>query len=561
MTRKMAAVLSQFEPALFAYIRKNGYSAGAFFKDFSAGITLGVVALPLALAFAIASGLTPDRGLYTVVGGALIMALLSGSRFQVCGPTGAFVVIIYNIVERHGYEGLVVATLMAGIMLVIFGFFRMGGLVKFIPYPVTTGFTAGIALLIFTSQMKDFFGLPLAQTPPEFFDKWKVYGQEAMAFSPSTVGIAMLTLVILVAVRKKMPRFPAPIVGVVLSSFTVMLFNLPVETIGSKFGAMPSSLPSFVIPTGISFEMVRALLPDAITIALLAGIESLLSCVVADSMTGTRHNSNAELVSQGVGNIVSVFFGGFAATGAIARTATNVRSGAVTPISAIIHTLAVAAFILWLSPLGSYIPLASLAAVLVYMSWGMFDAHSVLGLLRGPKSDWSVMVLTMVLTVVLDLTVAVYMGVVFSSLFFMRRMSSLTEINSTSGEEQELALHEDIPLAGEYVPKNVQIFSINGPFFFGVADRFLSTLETIDRPVKVFILYLHHMPVIDATAMHALESFLDRRSTGCLIFLADVRPGTMHLLDRMGLIRRLGKENVFPTLHAALERARDVVGE
>lgn len=561
MFKKMAASLVQFEPALLLYLRTNGYSFGAFFKDFSAGITLGVVALPLALAFAIASGLTPDRGLYTVIGGAMIMALLSGSRFQVCGPTGAFVVIIYSIVERHGYEGLVVATLMAGIMLVFFGFLKMGALVKFIPYPVTTGFTAGIALLIFTSQMKDFFGLPLAETPPEFFDKWKLYGQEAMSFSPSTLGIAALTLCILIVIRKKFPRFPAPIVGVVISALLVSFLNLPVETIGSKFGALPSALPRFALPTGLSFDMVRELLPDAITIALLAGIESLLSCVVADSMTSTRHNSNAELVSQGVGNIVSVFFGGFAATGAIARTATNVRSGAVTPISAIIHTLAVGAFIVWLSSLASYIPLASLAAVLVYMSWGMFDMRSVLGLLRGPKSDWSVMLLTMALTVVLDLTVAVYTGVIFSSLFFMRRMSSMTEISSSIGQGDEVVQQDDVPVTGEYIPKNVQIFSINGPFFFGVADRFLSVLDTIDRPVKIFILNLQNMPSIDATAVHALEAFLDKRSSGCLIFLADVRPGAMRLLDRMGILRRLGKENVFPTLHEALERARDVLGE
>ena len=416
---------SPLVPSLFKTIR-SGYSLGMLSKDVSAGITVGVVALPLALAFAIASGLTPERGLYTSIIAGFFMAFFSGSRFPVSGPTGAFVVIIYSIVSRHGYEGLVLTTLMAGILLVIFGFLRLGALVKYIPYPVTTGFTTGIALLIFSSQMKDFFGLPLVDTPPEFFDKWGAYAQNAMDFSPATFGVAVFTLLVILIVRHKIPKVPAPVVAVFLSTLLVWLFSLPTDTIGSRFGTLPTGFPDFTLPYGITFERIRELFPDALTIALLAGIESLLACVVADSMTGDRHNSNMELISQGIGNVASVFFGGFAATGAIARTATNVRAGAHSSVSAIVHSLFLVVVVMWLLPLTEYIPLAALAAVLVMVAYDMSDLRTVRHIFQGPKSDWSVMILTFALTVIFDLTVAVYTGVMLASLLFMRRMSELT---------------------------------------------------------------------------------------------------------------------------------------
>jgi len=546
-----------FKPALLSYAQRNGYSLGTLFKDVSAGLTVGVVALPLALAFAIASGLTPDRGLYTIVGGALLMALLSGSRFQVCGPTGAFVVIIYNIVERHGYDGLVLTTLMAGVLLIIFGVLRLGALIKFIPYPVTTGFTSGIALLIFTSQIKDFLGLPLASTPPEFFDKWEVYGKHALSFSPLTLGVSLFTLAILLFVRRKIPRVPAPVVGVVLASLVVGVFGLDVDTIGSRFGALPSELPGFRLPEGITFERIRMLFPDAVTIALLAGIESLLSCVVADGMSGDRHDANMELIAQGAGNLTSVFFGGFAATGAIARTATNVRAGAVTPVSAVVHVGVVVGFILWLAPLAAYIPLASLAAILVVISWDMSDLRNFRHMFRSPKSDWAVMLLTFSLTVVIDLTVAVYMGVIMASMLFMHRMSTMTRMDTADAAHTHLA---DVPLDGEDIPDGVRVFTINGPFFFGVADRFQTIIDTIQQPPKVFILYLHNVPAIDATAVHALESFWERRGD-TTILVADMRAQSRKALVRMGFIRRIGRDNIFPTLHAALERARELVAK
>ena len=552
------AVGAALTPSLFLTMR-NGYSAAMFLKDLSAGLTVGVVALPLALAFAIASGLSPVSGLYTAVVAGFVMAFFSGSRFPVSGPTGAFVVIIYNIVSRYGDEGLVLTTLMAGVMLIIFGLLRLGALIKYIPYPVTTGFTAGIALLIFSSQMKDFFGLPLADTPPEFLDKWHVYAQNAASFSPATVTVALFTLAVIVAVRRKIPRIPAPVAAVVAATLLVSLTGMPVETIGSRFGALTPGLPEFSLPEGVTFDRIRLLLPDALTIALLAGIESLLACVVADSMTGDRHNSNTELVAQGLGNIASVFFGGFSATGAIARTATNVRAGAQSPVSAIVHSIFLAAVLMWLLPLMERIPLAALAAVLVTVAWDMSGWKTIRHVFQGPKSDWSVMLLTFALTVILDLTVAVYMGVVLASLLFMRRMSDLTQIRGGKAEEPEALA--DLPLHGESVPEGVQIFSINGPLFFGVADRFQRTLEAMENPPRVFILSLHNTPAIDMTGIHALESFLARRSPDCRIFLADMQAPARRTLARVGIVRAIGEENIFPTLDAALDKAREVIAE
>ena len=393
---------SPLVPSLFKTIR-SGYSLGMLSKDVSAGITVGVVALPLALAFAIASGLTPERGLYTSIVAGFFMAFFSGSRFPVSGPTGAFVVIIYSIVSRHGYEGLVLTTLMAG-------------------------------------------------------------------------------------------------------------------------------------------------------------IESLLACVVADSMTGDRHNSNMELISQGIGNVASVFFGGFAATGAIARTATNVRAGAHSSVSAIVHSLFLVVVVMWLLPLTEYIPLAALAAVLVMVAYDMSDLRTVRHIFQGPKSDWSVMILTFALTVIFDLTVAVYTGVMLASLLFMRRMSELTGIHTcVSGEEEEAAAH-DIPLPDEEtVPDGVEIFAINGPLFFGVADRFQSTLDAMETPPKVFIMYLHNTPAIDMTGIHALEAFLERRQEGCRVLFAAVQEPARRTLQRVGILRTVGEENVFPSLDEALLRAEEIL--
>lgn len=544
-------------PKLAAVLR-NGYSAADFSKDALAGLTVGIVALPLAMAFAIASGVEPAQGLYTAIIAGLVIALFGGSRYQISGPTGAFVVIIYGIVYRHGYDGLVLTTLIAGGLLALGGLFRLGSIIKFIPYPVTTGFTAGIALIIFSQQMGDFFGLPIKNAPPEFFSKWAVYLNALEDLSPVTLGVAGATLVVMLIIRRFIPRVPAPVAGVIFGALLVWIFNLPVDTIASRYGAIPSSLPSFHWPE-ISIGRIQALFPDAVTIALLAGIESLLTCVVADSMTGDKHYSNMELVAQGLGNISSALFGGIPATGAIARTATNISSGARTPVSGVIHSVTVLAFVLWFSPLTSAIPLASLAAVMVIIAWGMLETKAIKAILRGPKSDWSVMLLTFVLTLVVDLTVAVYVGVILASLLFMRRMSVMTSIHEVECSPGEYGNEcNELPLEQPNLPEGVRLFSINGPFFFGMVDRFQNALAGTQSAVRVYVLNMHDVPTIDATGIHVLEAFLAHRSDGYKVVLAAVPAPTRRILRRMGLLRSLGEDNVCHSLEMALARAAEL---
>ncbi|NLY41668.1 MAG: sulfate permease [Desulfovibrionales bacterium] len=534
-----------------------GYRKGTFIKDCIAGITVGIVALPLAMAFGIASGVTPDRGLFTAIVAGFLISLLGGSRYQIGGPTGAFVVIIFNVIYKHGYDGLVVTTLMAGAILLVFGFCRLGSLIKYIPYPVTTGFTAGIGVLIFSSQMKDFFGLSMQDVPPEFFAKWAAYAQHVQTISPVTVLMGGATLAIILIVRRTIPRIPGPVVGVLVASCLVWALGLDVETIGSRFGGIPSTLPSLVLPT-ITLEQVRILLPDAMTIALLAGIESLLSCVVADGMTGDKHNSNVELVAQGTANIASVLFGGIPATGAIARTVTNIRSGGQTPVAGILHAVVLVAFVLFLAPLASFIPLASLAAVLIVVAWDMSEVHKFVRVFRAPKSDSSVMLLTFVLTVVIDLTVAVYVGVLLAALLFMRRMSEVTAINSCElGETQVVysGFQEEF-----IVPKGVRVYEIDGPFFFGIADRFQDVLLFLEEQPKIFILRMRKVPAVDLSGVNALEIFVRRcKAKGIHVVMSGVRDRARMVFERMGTENLIGTENFCADINQALTRANQLL--
>lgn len=549
-------------------VLRQGYSLAMFSKDLVAGLIVGVVALPLALGFAIASGATPEQGLYTAIVAGFIVSLLGGSRYQIGGPTGAFVIIILNVINKHGYEGLVITTLMAGAILLIFGIFRFGALIKYIPYPVTTGFTAGIAVLIFSLQMKDLFGLSMPEVPGEFFQKWAAYFHSADTLHLATLGLSALVFIAMLAVRRSIPRIPAPLVGVLLGGLLVWIFGMDVETIGSRFGGVPSNLPSFRLPTGITLERIQTLLPDALTIALLAGIESLLSAVVADGMTGDKHNSNVELTAQGAANIASVLFGGIPATGAIARTVTNIRSGGKTPIAGMIHALTLVAFILVLAPLASFIPLASLAVIMVFVSWDMSDLPKFLRLFRAPKSDVSIMCLTFILTIVVDLTVAVYVGVLLAAILFMRRMSDVTQVvaldNSHANGCETLIEHiehvADVPHLA--VPDGVQVYEIDGPFFFGVADRFQSVISTLKTRPRIFILRMNMAYAIDSTGINALESFHDRCvKNGSLLLLSGVRPKALRVMRRMGTLARIGGDNVCPTVDRAIERAVELMAE
>ena len=552
--------LRDFIPRTFELLGKGegrGYSWTAFRKDLIAGLTVGVVALPLSMAFSISAGGSPAQGLYTAILAGFVISLLGGSKFQIGGPTGAFVVIIFGIIARHGMAGLVTATLLAGIMLILMGLTGIGRFIKFIPYPVTTGFTTGIALLIFSQQVKDFFGLRVDASSPEFLGMWESYFHSLPTLDPVTLGLGLGALGVIVLIRRFAPRFPSAVAGVAVATAICAIFSLPVETIGSRFGGIPQSLPSPALPA-LDWQSVRELLRDSFAIALLAAIESLLSAVVADGMTGDRHNANMELVAQGAGNIAAAFFGGIPATGAIARTATNIKSGAASPVAGVIHALVLALFILFLSPLASAIPLASLAAVLIAVSWDMSNLGRFFRIFaRAPKSDALVLLTAFVLTVLVDLTFAVEAGVVLAAFLFLRRMIEVADIKpGAAGLGAELVYGRGKP--GEAAPehaKDIEVYEITGPFFFGVADTLQHTLRGVAKRPHTFVLRMRDVPAVDATGITALESFLAQCRRGkTRLVLSEVREQPRKALEKAGFIDELGLENLKETLGEALAR-------
>ena len=550
----------EFVPRAVTCLR-SGYSLSAFGADFAAGLTVGIVALPLAMALAIASGVPPERGLYTAIIAGFLISALGGSKFQIGGPTAAFATIVYEVVLKHGYDGLVTATLMAGVMLMLLGFFRFGSLIKFIPYPVTTGLTTGIALLILSTQVKDFFGLAIDKVPSEFPEKWAMYAAFADTLKPATTAVAMLSLVALVLLRRYFPKIPGAILVVIAASAVVKLFGLPIETIGSRFGEIPSSLPSPVFPP-FSFEKARLLIPEATAIAILAAIESLLSAVVADGMGGDRHSSNGELVAQGVANIGSVVFGGIPATGAFARTATNIKSGARSPVAGMVHAVVLLIFMAALAPYASLIPLPTLAAILVLVAWNISELDHFRMLLRAPRSDVAVLLATFLITVLTDITVAVEVGIVMAALLFMRRMSEVANviidtplIDDASGLHPSSLPEPDI-LMKEQVPESVEIFELTGPLFFGIADRLKDTLNFLQLPPKVFILRMRHVPVVDATGLHALEELYYKcKRQKIVLILSGVREAVDRSLVKIGLDKLIGRDNIHENIHSALAHA------
>ncbi|MDR1596285.1 MAG: STAS domain-containing protein [Treponema sp.] len=553
--------LKDFIPRTFEVFSKKrgqGYSLKSLGKDCVSGFTVGIVALPLAMAFSIAAGGTPAQGLYTAIAAGFFISFLGGSKYQIGGPTGAFVVIIYGVIARYGMGGLVVATAMAGIILILMGISGLGRLIKYIPYPVTTGFTTGIGVLIFSQQIKDFFGLAIEKTSPEFFESWGQYMELFPTLQPLTLGIGLGTLGIILLVRKLFPRLPAAVVGVMAVTLVCYFFALPTETIGTRFGGIPQGLPAPAIPK-ISWGMIRDLLPDTFTIALLAAIESLLSAVVADSMTGDRHNANMELVAQGVGNIAAAFMGGIPATGAIARTATNIKAGAVSPVSGIIHSVTLVLFILLLAPAASAIPLACLSAVLMMVAWDMSNLSRFTRIIRrAPKSDAIVLLTTFVLTVVKDLTFAVEVGMILAVFLFLKRIIEVTGIRP--GEkiaDSEMVFESPGDSAGVLPehPRNIEIYEITGPFFFGVADMLQHTLGSVAKKPSAFILRMRDVPAVDATGITALESFLVQCRHGKIrLIISEIREQPQRALEKAGFIALLGPENVAVTLKEAIRR-------
>jgi len=537
----------------------KSYSRSQFRSDLAAGVIVGVVALPLAIAFAIASGVTPDRGLYTAIIAGFLISALGGSRVQIGGPTGAFVVIVYGIVQKYGIDGLVVATIMAGVILVILGVANLGSAIKFIPHPVVVGFTSGIAVIIFSSQVKDFLGLRMGDLPVEFIPKWLAIGSHLDSINARALAVSLIALLIMVLWPRLSHRIPGPFVALFATTLAVWLFNIPVETIGTRFGAISASLPHPIVPH-VSLAQVTALVAPAFTIALLAAVESLLSAVVADGMIGGRHRSNMELIAQGVANIVAPMFGGMPATGAIARTATNIKNGGRTPVAGMVHALTLLLITLFFGRWAALIPLATLAAILVVVSYHMSEWRTFRSELTAPKSDVAVLLTTFSLTVLVDLTVAIEVGMVLAAFLFMRRMAEVTNVSIVTreladGDDDE----EDDPnsVGRREVPRDVEVFEINGPFFFGAAEQFKDTLGQIAKKPRVLIIRMRDVPAIDSTGLHALHELARScKHDGTLLLLADVHAQPMFALVRSDMLVELGEENLFGNLDDALDRAR-----
>jgi SulP family sulfate permease len=567
VTDAVCIIVRVFTPKSLVCLRE-GYTRESLLRDLIAGVVVGIVALPLALAFAIASGVPPERGLYTAIIAGFLISALGGSRVQIGGPTGAFVVIVYGIVTKFGYDGLVACTVIAGILLIVMGLLRMGALIKFIPYPVITGFTSGIAVIIFSSQVKDFLGLKMGAVPADFVEKWVSYAGHFESINWASTSVALGTLLVLLLWPRVSRMIPAPFVAMVLATIAVQFFELPVETIGSRFGDVPSHLPHPVLPH-IPWEHLRELISPAVTVALLAAIESLLSAVVADGMIGTRHKSNMELVAQGVANIASPIFGGIPATGAIARTATNVRTGGRTPLAGLMHAVTLMLILVFAGHLASRVPLAALAAILVLVAYHMSEWRSFAGLLRAPKSDIFVLIVTFALTVFVDLSVAVQVGVVAASLLFMKRMSEVTNIEGVTTElsdttatdrpdEITQVLHRRRTLAGHVIPTGVEVYSVNGPFFFGAADKLRDVMSEISAAPKAVVLRMRDVPAIDATGIHALGQLAKKcASQGSVLILAEIREQPRSALARAQSGELLANRAV--TLEEALERAEAIV--
>lgn len=538
---------------------REGYSREYFFNDLFAGISVGVIALPLALAFAIGSGVTPEKGLFTAIVAGFLISLLGGSRVQIAGPTGAFVVVIYAIIQKHGYDGLALATLIAAVLMILMGLARFGVLLKFIPYPVTTGFTTGIAFVILFSQIKDFFGLEAEKIPPEFLEKCNLYCQIAHTWNLWALLIAAITTALIFILRHYRPRWPVVIIAITITTAATYFFHLPIETIESKFGEIPKVLPSPGLPH-FSYELFKQVFPDAITIALLGAIESLLSAVVADGMIGTRHKSNTELIAQGLGNIGSVVFGGIPATGAIARTSANIRMGAKTPMAGMIHAITLLLLMLFLAPLAGKIPLAALAGVLVFVAWNMSELPHFFEILKGHKGDAIILLITFFLTVLIDLTVAVQVGVILAAMVFLKRMTdnttvdvcrSLMQENNDENGDMNGSDAENLKLKD--VPADVAVFEIRGPFFYSVSDLLDEALLRLGYTPRVFILRMHRTPLIDATGLNAIKKFaLKCRKMGIVFVISDVDENHEELFSKAGVTEAVGTDRIFTNIDEAL---------
>ncbi len=542
---------------------KEGYSGRNLRDDLFAGISVGVIALPLALAFAIGSGVSPERGLFTAIVAGFLISLLGGSRVQIGGPTGAFIVIVYTIVQEFGYDGLAVATLLAGAMMLIMGIARLGVLLKFVPYPVTTGFTTGIAVVIFSSQMNDFFGLNIADVPPHFVEQWGVYWNAMGGVSVWAFTMAFASLVSIFVIRRLFPSWPAVIIVLAIATAISYIWDLPIETIQSRFGDIPRMLPVPSLPN-VSFDLIQKVFPAAITIALLGSIESLLSAAVADGMTGHRHRSNAELIAQGVANIGSIIFGGIPATGAIARTSANIKLGAKTPIAGIIHAMTLLLLMLVLAPVAGEIPLCILAAVLVFVAWNMSELGHFIEILRYGWTDAIVLCVTFALTVFIDLAIAVQVGVVLSAFVFLKNMTSSSTVDAcrlvvSEGLVDHPEFRDSQMLLRKDVPEDVIVFEISGPFFYSISTLLDDSLNQIRTKPRIYILRMQKVPIVDSTGMRALKGFYLKCSKKDIVLLiSGVSKELSRNFYKSGLVSLVGASHIFADIETALAYATEL---
>ena len=552
----------EFKPKLF-YTLKN-YSRASFTADLMSGLIVGIVALPLAIAFGIASGVSPEKGIITAIVACFLVSVFADSRVQIGGPTGAFIVIVYGVIQQYGESGLMIATIMAGVFLILLGLFHLGTIIKYIPYPIVVGFTSGIALTIFSTQLKDFFGLTVDNVPGDFIEKWIVYVRHFHTIDLWSTLVGVLSVVIIALTPRFSKKVPGSLVAIVVMTVGVWLLKTyagvtSVATIGDRF-SISAALPDASVPS-MTWDTIKGLISPAVTIAILGAIESLLSATVADGVTGDKHNSNQELIGQGIANVFSPIFGGIPATGAIARTMTNINNGGRTPVAGIVHAVVLLLIFLFLMPLAQYIPMACLAGVLVVVSYNMSGWRTFKELLRNPKSDVGVLLVTFFLTVIFDLTIAIEVGLLLACLMFMKRMAESTQISVITDDldpnkESDIELHEEHLT----IPDRVEVYEINGPYFFGIANKFEEEMIRIgDRP-KVRIIRMRKVPFVDSTGIHNLTNLcrMSQRE-GIIIVLSGVNPRVHETLEKAGFYELLGKDNICSNINEALAKAREIV--
>ncbi len=544
-----------FYPKLFSVLKNRGYSLPEFKNDLLAGIIVGIVALPLAIAFAVASGVSPEKGLITAVVAGFIISLLGGSRVQIGGPTGAFIVIVYGILIKYGIDGLIISTIMAGVMLIILGLLRFGTILKFIPHPLIVGFTAGIAVVIFTTQIKDAMGIGIEKMPAGFAEKWHVYFTHLSEINYWALVITIVTILIGVYFKKITSKIPGSIVAILIVTSLVYFFKIPVNTIETVFGSIPSNF-TFTFPH-FSLDMLREYMQPAFTIALLGAIESLLSAVVADGMIGSTHRSNTELIAQGIANIVTPFFGGIPATGAIARTATNVKNGGRTPIAGIVHAITLLLIMLFLGNLALHIPLSCLAGILIVVSYNMSEYKSFFAILRSSKYEILVLLTSFLLTVFVDLTVAIEVGMVLAALLFMQRMSKYSNVEALSPEEEE---SNDTYENYAGLPKEIEVYEIRGPFFFAAAKKYQETLKDFRKTSKVIIIRMRHVPFIDSSGIKSFSDVIKHiQSKKIKVILSGVNDEVRNELHNHRIDFMIGRHNIFNSFEDATEDAKKYI--